>query len=279
MVIGDVIITFHIKTIVRFIRAKRFLKTKAQEYLIHADSEKKDIDIVTIAFNNDMVIKYQIELLEKYLNDNYYYTVIDNSTDNFVSEKVKRICIEKHAGYIKLAENKNIASFSHGAALNWAYYNFILKRKLKYFGFIDHDIFPIKETSLIEKLEKSPNCCYGSIQEKKKRWYLWPGFCFYRFADVYQKKLNFMPGEGLDTGGMNWFFLYKNIVKESLLKVRHEYKNITKGNVKQINIYEILDESWIHSINASNWFGAGKEEIGNKEIELEKLLKSFLNKP
>ncbi|MGI6092250.1 MAG: hypothetical protein ACOYD5_04530, partial [Negativicutes bacterium] len=81
MVINNVIITFHIKTIIRLIRAKRFLKTKAQECLIHADSKKRDIDIVTIAFNNDMVIKYQIELLEKYLKDNYYYTVIDNSID------------------------------------------------------------------------------------------------------------------------------------------------------------------------------------------------------
>lgn len=269
-------ITFNTKKLLRDFRAKRFLKSNAQEYMICEATDKKDIDIVTIAFNNDMVIRYQIELIRKYLRDAYCYTVIDNSNDKSVSEKIRDICLAKKVGYIKLAENKNSDSASHGTALNWVYYNFILKRKLKYFGFLDHDIFPIKEISIIDKIEKSKICCYGSLQEKGERWYLWAGFCFFNFADICEKKLNFMCGDGLDTGGMNWSVLYKNIAKDSLLQVDQRYEKLTAGDIKQLNMYEIFDSSWIHSFNAGKWLKSDKITEKNKELALESLLNLYL---
>lgn len=267
-------ITFNTRKLLCDFRAKRFLKSKAQEYLV--DEEKKDIDIVTIAFNNDMVIKYQIELIKKNLGDNYCYTVVDNSNDNLVAEKIKKLCLAKNVGYIKLAKNENTESASHGTALNWAYYNFISKRKFKYFGFIDHDIYPIKKTSIIDKLQKSQNGCYGSLQEKGARWYLWAGFCFFSFSEVCKRKLNFMNGDGLDTGGMNWPVLYKHIDKKTLLVVNITYKNLTEGHVKQLNMYEMFDNDWIHSINAGKWFTTDEVSAENKKIALENLLKSYL---
>ena len=50
------------------------------------------------------------------------------------------------------------ASYAIGAKMNWIYYNFILEKKIKYFGFIEQDIMPIKTIDSLIKITSSANC-------------------------------------------------------------------------------------------------------------------------
>lgn len=271
------LITFNVKKIARIVIDMVFRKSKPiEEFIFDQNLYMKEIDLVTIAFNNEKVIKYQIAFIKKNLTDRYCYTIVDNSTDSIVAEKIKDICIRNKINYIRLRKNRNTESNSHGTALNWVYYNFILKRRLKFFGFLDHDIFPIAKTSIVNILNLSESGCFGPTIENDKRWFIWAGFCFFNLSKLKTNKLNFMPRNGLDTGGMNWYIIYKYLRREDLPTILHEHKKFTQGQIRQIDDYEIFNSVWLHSINASQWFNSDCEKKKRKEILLENLLNKYL---
>lgn len=248
-------------------------------YHINCDNKKLKnknvVDLVTVAFNNEIVIKQQIRLLKKYMIDPYTYTVADNSPDPDKQEKIRKICEENKAGYIKLPKNPYTGiypSISHGSTLNWLLKHYILKRKANYFGFIDHDIFPVKPTGVIKIFQEKE--VYGLIHLKfhnnKKRWYLWPGFCFFRIDFAQNNKLNFMPimKKDLDTGGGNWDNVFSKISKDKIL-----FSNCEKTNVN-INESEVLSieniDNWIHTSNASLYYAASKDKDSLVDLLLNK---------
>lgn len=227
------------------------------------------IDIVTVAFNNEQVVEEQIRLLNKYLRDNFHYTVADNSPDPDKRRKIKDICLKRGVSYFTLPPNPftgNASSHSHGLALNWVYHNYITRRKAVFFGFIDHDIFPVRPTQIAPFLEPSP--VFGLIQSRKEMWYLWPGFCFFRRDFLDGKNLDFLPGNGCDTGGGNWDSLYCLLDQHQVASLRHEYGNLRDGSDPQADLYEIIGD-WVHTFNASNW---------KKVAPKDSIVKEFLAK-
>ena len=46
-------------------------------------------------------------------------------------------------------------SYSHAAALNWTYKHVVKNRKPTYFGFIDHDLFSVKNIDVKSLLKTS----------------------------------------------------------------------------------------------------------------------------
>lgn len=210
-----------------------------------------DLDLVTIAFNNEKLIENQINFLKKNILDKFLFTIADNSNDIEKSNLIKKICENNEVGYIRLPKNPwKQPNLSHSVALNWVYYNYIKTRNLKYFGFLDHDIFPIKKTSVIEKF--SDKQMYGFVQERSGKhlniWYLWAGFCFYKNDFLKDKKINFSSVViitlkdiiGLDTGGANWHNLYATMDKS----------NISSAKSYSDNVVQYIDD-WIHLEKAS----------------------------
>lgn len=71
--------------------------------------------------------------------------------------------------------------------------------------------------------------------------------------------LNFLPISGLDTGG-NWDTIY-GFVDQNDIKCSYEkrrYNNQASSNMNeilQLDMYELIDNKWLHSVNASNWYG------------------------
>lgn len=216
-------------------------------------ANKAAVDIVTVAFNNEMVIEQQERLLRKYLLDSFSYTVADNSSDPEKRVIIRQLCIEKGIGYVSLPPNpyngKN-SSFSHGLALNWIYNNYIIPRKIECFGFIDHDIYPVKPTSILSFLEQAP--VFGLIQERGDKWYLWPGFCFFLRDFIDARIVDFLPGKDSDTGGRNWESIYSKLDRQQIPVVNHEYGNLREGTDPQSDLYEKIGD-WVHTFNASYW--------------------------
>jgi len=220
---------------------------------LHLESQKTGFDVVSVAFNNEMVIDYQVSLFKKYLMDNFGYTVIDNSSDLDKQRRIRRVCVKHGVNYILPPRNPfhgELGSGSHGVVLNWSFKHFVTPRKPDFFGFIDHDVFPISETSILSNLSSSQ--IYGRIETKGDKWYLWPGFCFFAFPLLLAKKIDFMPEPGLDTGGKNWKPLYSKLDKNTIPNLTPKYVSLRPGENKQSDGYERMG-AWIHTINASQW--------------------------
>lgn len=233
-------------------------------------ADTNQLDLITFAFNNENVIAHQIRLLRKYILDPYQYTVVDNSPDLTKREKILRLCKNFDVAYISLPPNPytgKYPSLSHGLALNWIYQHYISHRKAAYFGFIDHDIFPISPTKIMDFLQN--NYVYGLLQEREKLWYLWAGFCFFNYSYVADKKLDFMPYKGTDTGGANWRPIYRYLDKEKIPRLKHEYGRLRDGDDPQSDWFEYIGD-WLHTFNASNW-----KKVKDKNILVDRLLNKY----
>lgn len=263
---------FFLKKIKLFKDVYQFINYHNFEKVLHINCENKSlfdknrVDIITVAFNNDEVIRHQIRLLNKYLLDPYCYTVADNSSDPTKQDKITEICKQFDVSYIRLPKNpynEINPSLSHGLALNWIYRNYVCSRKANFFGFIDHDIFPVYPTTIINSLRSSN--VYGLVQERGQMWYLWPGFCFFKYDFIKNRKVDFMPIRGNDTGGGNWRSIYSSINKEIIPMVKHEYRKLRDGEDPQEDWVEYIGD-WLHTFNASKWkkVKEGKDTLVNE---------------
>lgn len=256
-----------------------YLRTNGDAVNIHGETEGvRKLDIVAIAFNNGDLVRHQIRLLRKNLLDEYCYAVADNSTDLEKQKEIFDVCMEYGVHYIRLGKLPAYysGSLSHGMALNWIYKNYIRLRKPQFFGFVDHDIFPVRPHSIVKHLVKSP--VYGHIQERHvgggPKWYLWAGFCFFDYGYVRDKKLDFMPALGLDTGGRNWRTVFSHLNKDEIDIPKHEYaKFAPEGRVSPSRgFYEYVDD-WVHTFDGSGW----KEPGATAEVR-QKLVDQLLAK-
>ncbi len=233
---------------------------------------KSNFLIISIAFNNSETIRIQNKYIHENLKDDFDYMIVDNSHNKDISKEIQTFCKERKISYIKLPKNPltNIrTSGSHGMALNWCYRNIVKKFKPKYFGLLDHDIFPVRETTIINKIE---NGFWGVIRTKKEKWwYFWPGFSFFEYEKIKKYSLNFFPYHTgpnglvfLDTGGSNYNLICKKIGRdniseaESLLIDIPTKKELIIGQDSS-QTFEIIDKKWIH-IRQISW----REESFNK---------------
>lgn len=253
-----------------------YLSKFENRFHIYSDNKKlRDrniLDIVTVSLNNESVILYQIKFLKMNMKDPFFYTVLDNSTDRSEQKKIIKICKKFKVGYIKAPFNPCTYIFpsaSHGSSINWVYRKYLSPRGAKYWGIIDHDIFPVKPTKIIPILDKQP--IYGHLQKRDDLWYLWPGFCFFNTDKTRDVKMNFMPLEGADTGSRNYEPFYSKLNLKGIKFPIHKYSVLRKGDTPQSDMVEYID-GWLHTFNASNW-----RKVENRE-EKEKLIKKLLDK-
>ena len=216
-------------------------------------SRAAPLDLATVAFNNPLVVGYQAKLLRKHLRDDYDYTVFDNSPPGPEREAIRVVCRGEGVSYVDLPATPfaGIPSRHHGAALNWICRRHFAPRGLPYAGFIDHDLFPCRATSIVASI--GDDGLFGRIEEREDRWYLWPGFCFFSSAKVQIGRLDFLPIQGLDTGGGNWPRLYRHVDRTALPRVENRLENVRPGGDKQADMVEWIGDDWLHAINASEW--------------------------
>ena len=266
-----------IKKMYKYKQLKKYYKKKCVFFEENKIDNSKDTVILTIAFNNVYVIKEQIELIEKFCKNNYIHIIADNSTDIKKRNEIKNICQKKiNIYYYSLPEknpyNNYDSSSSHGASINYLWINILSKLdNIKYILLLDHDIFPTKEFDLKNMLYNTP--FYGVVKERKMGWYLWPGFsCFKKnFCD--RKKLDFLPSKYGDTGSANYEILYKNFDLKTIKKASDVYVDLALQNVEKDDLYvdqknkiEIIDDTWVHLINAADWAGTGSVEQKFKKM-------------
>lgn len=227
--------------------------------------------IITVVYNRADMVAHQLRLLPKYLTDPFQHIVVDNSRDNSARKSVAQLCEHYQVGYVSLPKNfYTHASNSHGLALNWIYQHLIKAFNPDYFGFLDHDIFPIRSHSILEHLITQP--IYGQKDTRKNVWYLWPGFSFYQTSLLENIHVNFKPGmindTMVDTGGQ--VQVIHLVDKKHLLFAVEHQTSVQKGhvphqhNVEWLKIDEVV--TWFHCIGAGHWKDATLKERVIKEI-------------
>ena len=232
----------------------RFKKCVAERLVLPPDwiPENRRAVVFSIAFNKAVCVEVMIESWKLHAR-NTDLVIIDNSSKLQAREEIKTLCEINSIPYIALPKNPEWnQNRSHALALNWVYYNLVLKWKPEFFGFLDHDCFPFAAFDLNETMGDFSiwgNKRYPKIR-KFNQWNLWAGFCFYRFSRVENLKINFTHSIELrlDTGGSNWSALYANIQP-------HEYKCAEISAVPKRELFaqmcSIFDNCFLHIGGAS----------------------------
>jgi len=265
LAIIDVVVThFYLK--------KSFGSVKTENCGIKPLANPQILDLVTVAFNSQTTIAWQIKFLKKHLKDSFNYTVADNSPSDESARDIERLCGESGVGYIRLPKNPytgRLANWSHGLALNWVYKNFFFSRGAAYFGFLDHDIFPTEPTNIIPILKQHP--IYGAVHGRKGAWYLWPGFCFFRQEVFKGKKVNFSSTSiftwrpvgilDTDTGGGNWRAVYSKMDKSQVKQAVYEYAFLNNNLNQRQPFVMIGNESALKAKYGEQDFGSSDRLI------------------
>jgi hypothetical protein len=230
------------------------------------------VDIVTVAFENPDVVRWQHELLSRNLRDPFRHTIVDNSRTPAIRERIRDESVRRGTGYVdvsRLTRRVASGSASHGVALNWAWYRLLRPRRARVVAFLDHDVYPIAPTSLREHL--GPAGMFGDVQRKGDRWYLWAGLCAFARERLAGAAVDFRPQPGVaDTGGRNWRALYAGVDVALLASPHHRYGQLREGADPQSDFYELIGD-WLHSINGSGW-----KPVADRDELVTELLRPYL---
>jgi hypothetical protein len=229
------------------------------EYLIRKESISDDkLDksrsriggrrlLVTIAFNDSEAIRWQVLLIRRHVPDSVHL-IADNSTFAKCADEISSIADSHNLPYLRPPQSPWAGGYrggrSHGLAMTWLWRNVIKPCRPAAFGFLDHDIFPLRATDPFAMLDAYP--VGGRIQTIFDRWYLWAGFCFFRYADVCRFHLNFSTdwAAGLDTGGYNWFRIYRYLDRRKVPNPDLAFES----NGPDAATFELLGD-WLHETN------------------------------
>jgi hypothetical protein len=205
--------------------------------------------LLTVAFNDPDCLDMHAALVGKFVARDRHL-VIDNSTDEDAARQNRLLCAAHDVLYLRLPDNpwtRRNESRSHGMALNWAWHNIFKPGEPEAFGFLDHDLFPIRPTDPFGPLDR--HAFYGDLRWAGERWYLWAGFSFFRFDAIRAKPVDFGLDwfVGLDTGGANWDVLYRHTDPQALPQRPVEPAAILPGVPLQEAKIELRGD-WIHEV-------------------------------
>ena len=253
--------------------------------------ERGELYIITIAYNHVRLIEKQIEQVKQHIKDNdYRYVVVDNSPDKRIRKQIKSVCEREKVEYVSVSFyiDRLIChrifgyGMSHGAALNWMFYHYLIPRQPRHFVLLDHDVFPMEDYSFVDKI--GVRDFYGVERIRESGWYLWPGWCVFKYDVIADRKPNFLPyflnGTFLDAGGGNYPHFYGRYELKAIDFPTVVTKRIrcSKGLSANDDIYhgdcvQLIDYVWLHFINGSNYAKIpGKEKLVEKMIDnIEKL--------
>lgn len=167
-----------------------------------------------IAFNTPWVIDALTRAWQLY-SSGMTLVVIDNSSDRSARVRIADICRARKIAYFGLPRNREShPNRSHGISMNWIFHNIVRPLRPELFGFLDHDCFPTVPVDIAATMEGK--IVHGSkrpAQADPEAWFMWAGFCFFRFSAVQGLDLDFTPRfvSGMDTGGGNWSLLYRGL--------------------------------------------------------------------
>jgi hypothetical protein len=247
----------------------KYRKAEYEDQFLEKNKHFKDKNILAvIAFEQPKVLEWLFALSSKNLKD-CQLMVFDNSKSLILRREIEELCQKWDIPYLSLPILKvRHPNRSHGLAMTWVFHRIIKKLQPYIFGYLDHDMYPVKPVSL-SKFNLDNQDSYGLLNDAPHYWNLWAGYCFYKFSAVKNKPLNFLYdfSRGIDTGGRNWPYLYKSQVK-SLTKFSSVSTPLVSLGNNMNSAVQLIDEVWVHVGGVSyNNNLKPKEEFHSKLVE------------
>lgn len=211
------------------------------------------IHLFVITFGRLDLLPQQKRLFDKYLQDSHTLHVIDNTPDPSCY-RMQTLCRSLGVSYMLSPSKKR----EHHEALNFAA---LIADRLEadFFGFLDHDVFPRREATLVDKIEDVGFYGIGQAHPPTGKKYLWPGFCFFSRSWLNGRSLDFGGIRGRtrredgDTGSLNWP-LFTDEDWNTLWGMEHGYRAIREPDNEGLQSWGIeLLGDFIHFTNASHW--------------------------
>lgn len=209
------------------------------------------VTFVIITYNISNLIKLQCECIAKFCKDPYEILVVDNSSDVKIAEDIKyfaSLCAE--TTYIKTNASSLNGSASHAFASGVAY------SKVKdhpWIAFLDHDIFPVREFSVIETL--GDKIIAGIGQAKGDKTYMWPGALLLHNDKIEKDMVDLSPNHSffMDTGG-NTYKIIDFYGKHACIFFDEIYEQNPNFTKTHRNFYAMINAGmFCHFIGGSNW--------------------------
>lgn len=172
-----------------------------------------DLEFYIISWNSDFCAELQCRTIAAFCKDPYKIVICDSNCGEYPdkSKALADTAVKYGADLVVLPnelrgrqDRKGLAN-SHilGEKLNWVYYNIILTRKPKYFGFVDHDMFMYEDFRITDVLDK--HGMWGDVIPKEEKWILHPWLAFFKLDFLNGLLPDFRPNfPTFDTGGMLW---------------------------------------------------------------------------
>jgi hypothetical protein len=269
--------------------------TLDQTEKVNIDSNKStdELEIYITSFDGLLYAKYQIKTLRKFMGGADFKLIFCDTNSHIhpeVSKLTKELCIKENIGYVKLPHNKfqDMESFSMklGVDLNWIWRNCIQIREPKYFGFIEQDCFLIDDIWAYLKTYLDKKGMYGLAWPQTREpieseyWVVHIMNNFFKFDFVKDRELDFRPAGfiGLDTGGCNYFHLFKYYNRLDYIQdefqlteiVGHEWEDV----FREFSLHH--RSKWLHIKNSTKPFTNHKNEREYKEIYMTGVLDGIL---
>lgn len=210
------------------------------------------VGIIIVVYNlSSEIFILQVNALRKFCKDEFEIQVIDNSTNLDMAEHIRYHAEQLGVNYIKTFANSQNGSDSHTWACNFAYQKF--KDSHEYLMFIDHDVIPTEDFSVVEILNGG-HVMAGLGQGAKKK-YMWAGLVMMAMDRIDKELIDFSTNAefGLDTGGN----LYKTIEKfgqENCIFFNESYHQNQYFKGLAYNHYAMLNNKmFMHFVNSSLW--------------------------
>ena len=217
--------------------------------------------LITVAFNYPDTIEVQGALLRRNVGDNPWL-IADNSADARASEEIAAVALRYDAFHVRLPAplwSKRSPGERHGAAMNWMWRNIVRPGKPKAFGFLDHDVYPVKPADPFAALDRFPIAgVVTSHLNKAGRWHLWAGFCFFDYAFVRNRRVDFDYDfdDLLDTGGFNWRPIYRHVDRGAVPDPGLAWESLTFQG-RDAGAIQRIGASWVHK--AGHGYAEGPE--------------------
>jgi len=228
--------------IYKHIRPDRFSRFLAE----HKDLENKNIALV-IAFEQPWALNWLLQRAARNLSDTAVL-VFDNSRNDSKRLEIEQVCKRNNVPYLALPANPTRhVNRSHGMAMTWVYHNVVRAIKPRIFGFIDHDLIPVRKVSIADKMAGQP--VYGLLNQNRFGfWSLWAGYCFFDYAGTEGKSINFLYdfSRDLDTGGRNWNSLYRDLDSRQLRTATFENVSTKVPSINDPRLVQFVDRDWLH---------------------------------
>lgn len=228
------------------------------------------VAVVIITYNvSSRIFILQVQAIQKFCKDDFDIQVFDNSTDQPIYEQIKYHAEQLGLNYTKTFAGGKGSSDSHAFAANFAYQQ--VKDKYKFVFFMDHDLIPVIEFSVIEIL--SGGHVMAGLGQGAKKKYMWAGAVMLANERIDTSIVDFKPSSefNLDSGGN----LYKIVDKYgdgNCIFFNEAYHQNPYFNGTEYNSFAMIkDGTFMHFTAASNWCVADRhEERMNSLINIAK---------